>query len=111
MEVRIRNIDPAIVSVIDEYAKENNESRNIYLTRLIQWDAKRKLMNRVDEELNEKIKPLISFMEIISNRFEEMELEIQKVKALLIYLGGLDQEEVDQLLEKVIIRMEDSYDK
>lgn len=107
MEIRLRNIDPAIVAVIDEYAKENNESRNMYLNRLIQWDAKRNLMKKTNIDMNERMKPLISFMEIMTNQLGEMELEIQKLKALTIYLSNLDQHQVDRLLNKVVIRMEE----
>lgn len=58
MEIRIRNVDPAIVAIIDEYAKENQESRSEYLRRLLEFEAQRKLL--------EKSKDL---MKIILNRF------------------------------------------
>lgn len=107
MEVRIRNIDPAIVTVIDEYAKENNESRNEYVKRLLHYDARRKILeeaNRIDED---KIKPIYLALEIMMNKTMEMSIEIQKMIALNIYLAELDGQEVHYLLDKVIIELEE----
>lgn len=107
MEVRIRNIDPAIVTVIDEYAKENNESRNEYVKRLLHYDARRKILeeaNRIDED---KIKPIYLALEIMMNKTMEMSIEIQKMIALNIYLAELDEQEVHYLLDKVIIELEE----
>lgn len=107
MEVRIRNIDPAIVTVIDEYAQENNESRNEYVKRLLHYDARRKVLeeaSRIDED---KIKPIYLALEIMMNKTMEMSIEIQKMIALNIYLAELDEQEVHYLLDKVIIELEE----
>lgn len=107
MEIRIRNVDPAIVAIIDEYAKENQESRSEYLRRLLEFEAQRKLLEKSKRLNEDNIKPIYNILEIILNRIEDMDLEIQKLLALIIYIGELDKDEVRYLLQNVIFETEE----
>lgn len=107
MEIRIRNVDPAIVAIIDEYAKENQESRSEYLRRLLEFEAQRKLLEKSKRLNEDNIKPIYNILEIILNRIEDMDLEIQKLLALIIYIGELDKDEVRYLLQNVIFEAEE----
>ncbi len=35
MEIKIRNVDPALIKVFDEHAKSRGVSRNVYLKSLL----------------------------------------------------------------------------
>lgn len=107
MEVRIRNVDPAIVSIIDEYAKENNETRSEYLRRLLQYEAHRKLLEQSHRLNEDKIKPIYLALEIMMNNIKELSFELQKLMALIIYLADMDQNEVDYLLDSVVHDLEE----
>lgn len=106
MEVRIRNVDPAIVSVIDEYAKENNETRSDYVRRLLEYESKRKILEQANRMEEEKIKPVFLAMEAMMNSIKEMSLEIQKMIALITYIADMDYHEVEYFLQNVVIEQE-----
>lgn len=107
MEVRIRNVDPSVVKVIDDYAKSHGESRNQYLKRLLLFDAKRKILAEAKFETEKIIAPLTQALERIFYKLDEHEQDIQKILALLIYIGEIEQEEVNQLLDETIYKIEE----
>lgn len=106
MEVRVRNVDPSIVGVIDEYARSNNETRSDYLKRLLEYDARRNILEQASRNEEEKIKILSEILEVIMNNIRELGVEIQKVTALIAYLSDIDHQEVEYYLQNVVIEKE-----
>jgi|SRR5699024_1830859 len=108
MDVSIRGIDSAIVRVIEEYAKENKQSRNEYIKNLLKYDAQKNIMNEINRFQDEKTNTILNALSIIIQRCDELEFELQKMFALLIYTTDMDQYEVDTILNKVVKKVGDS---
>lgn len=102
MDVSIRGIDPAIVKVIEEYAKENKQSRNEYIKNLLKYDAQKNIMNEINRFEDEKTNTILNALSIIIERSNDLEIELQKMLALLIYASDMDQYQVDTILNKVV---------
>jgi len=108
MDVSIRGIDPVIVKVIEEYAKENKQSRNEYIKNLLKYDAQKNIMNEINRFEDEKTTTILNTLSIIIQRCDDLEFELQKMFALLIYATDMDQYEVDTILNNVVKKAGDS---
>jgi len=102
MDVSIRGIDPAIVKVIEKYAKKNKQSRNEYIKNLLKYDAQKNIMNEINRFQDEKTNTILNALSIIIERSNDLEIELQKMLALLIYASDMDQYQVDTILNKVV---------
>lgn len=108
MDVSIRGIDPAIVKVIEEYAKKNKQSRNEYIKNLLKYDAQKNIMNEINRFQDEKTNTILNALSIIIERSNDLEIELQKMLALLIYTSNMDQYQVDTILNNVVKQVGDS---
>lgn len=106
MEIRIRGVDPSVVSIIDEYAKLNNLSRNNYIKQLLVWQAKRNIMESARLEEDTKMKSIYQINEILFNKLKEMEFNLHQLLALNMYVSELDNEELDQILNTNVVEGE-----
>lgn len=71
MEIKIRNIDPSIVKEIDEKAKKNNVSRQVYLKDLIDNHVLMNQLNSREMEIKNTLDKNTEIIRLVGNQLEE----------------------------------------
>ena len=107
MEVKVRSLDPTVVTVIDDRAKEQNKSRNEYLKDLLTNVSHNFAMRDERKDYEKVLTRVADALELTHERLENTEKMIEKVYLLNIMLSGMSFEEVERTLGTMIQRKVD----
>lgn len=72
MEVKIRNVDPFAVKKIDEWAKKQNKSRQVYLKELLENATMLEMISDSNVRMEKQLEVNTLFMEKVSFQLEKM---------------------------------------
>lgn len=104
LEIKIRNIDPAIIKVFDEHAKNRGVSRNEFLKSLLTTIAYNPLIKDVEREKNNVLSKVADGLKSTHERVENLEVMFEKLYLLTILNTGMSLEEVEHTIDNMIRR-------
>lgn len=107
MDLLIRDLDPTVVTVIDDWAKEQKKSRNEYLKDLLTNVSHNFAMRDERKDYEKVLTRVADALELTHERLENTEKMIEKVYLLNIMLSGMSFEEVERTLGTMIQRKVD----
>ena len=107
VDILIRGIDSAAITIIDERAKELKCSRNEYLQNLLQEDAKAHLTTSARQDMDHSLNRVANALEVISNKVNQSELNYQKIVVLVSLLTGIDVHELNTVVNQTVVEKED----
>ena len=107
MEVKVRGLDPTVVTVIDDRAKEQNKSRNEYLKDLLTNVSHNFAMRDERKDYEKVLTRVADALELTHERLENTEKMIEKVYLINIMLSGMSFREVERTLGAMIQRKVD----
>ena len=107
MDLLVRGLDPTVVTVIDDRAKEQNKSRNEYLKDLLTNVSHNFAMRDERKDYEKVLTRVADALELTHERLENTEKMIEKVYLLNIMLSGMSFEEVERTLGTMIQRKVD----
>jgi hypothetical protein len=79
MEIKIRDLDPVVVSKLDEMAKKNKMSRNEYLNKLLTGYAISPITNDVEDKYAGLVKVLGDKLEQCNDIIENNTALLEKI--------------------------------
>lgn len=72
MEIKVRNVDPHAVAKIDEWAKKQNKSRQVYLKELLENATMLEMISESNEKMEKQLEVNTLFMEKVNFQLEKM---------------------------------------
>ncbi|OZU88640.1 hypothetical protein CIL03_10110 [Virgibacillus indicus] len=100
MEIKIRDLDVRAVKVLDEEAKKQRVSRNVFLKRMVEDTVKFDGIKLAEKELDVTVSRVADGLEMTFKRLNQLEKHTLKLYLLLCDAIGLDPKEADYILEK-----------
>src|SRR5699024_389941 len=102
MEIKIRNVDPALIKVFDEHAKSRGVSRNEYLKSLLTSVAYNPLIKDVERYKYNVLSKVADGLEVTHKRLENAEKIFERLYLLTIMNTGMSLEEANHMIDSMI---------
>jgi len=99
MDISIRNVDASALKIIDDRAKKLGESRNAYLTRLIEVEARSSLFHQERERNRKELDRVSKSIGIIAEQLNSIEQSQMSLLMLMSIFTGIELEELDQVMK------------
>lgn len=97
MDIYIRNIEEPYIKIIEERSEKLGISRNMYIKKIIEQDAMKKMFEVERNKNREQLKRIADALEVLMNRTQKIEeINVDLITAISI-LTDVDIKELIEL--------------